>query len=110
VGRLIEDPWKTLACDSSQHSGCEVEFSDPEFSATGRDAVYYVRAIQARQDTINAGNLRCELDDQGQCVAVNPCFGDDRTAADDNCLGQAEHRAWSSPIFIDYLHRAVSDG
>ena len=109
VGRLIEDPWKTLACDSSQNEGCEVEFTDAEFSAGGRDSVYYVRAIQARKDTINAGNLRCERDEQGQCIAVNPCYGDYRTAAGDNCLEQTEHRAWSSPIFIDYLQHDAPD-
>jgi hypothetical protein len=109
VGRLIEDPWKTLACDSSPSKGCEAEFSDPEFATGGRDTVYYVRAIQASQGTINAGNLRCERDEQGQCIAVKPCYGDDRTSADDNCLAPAEHRAWSSPIFIDFRPRAAPE-
>lgn len=109
VGRLIEDPWQTLACDSSRSEACEVEFTDPEFSTVGRDTVYYVRAIQAREATVNAGNLRCEKDEQGQCIAVNPCYGDYRTAPDDNCLEQTEQRAWSSPIFIDYHQRDAPD-
>ena len=44
----------------------------------------------------------CETDEQGQCLQVNTCYGDDRTGKDDNCLSEAEGRAWSSPIFIDY--------
>jgi hypothetical protein len=102
VGPLIEDPWKRFDCNGDAASGCEVEFSDPEFATGGRDAVYYVRALQQAQPTINAAGLRCEFDDQGQCVKVNACYGDDRTAASDNCLADAEARAWSSPIFIDF--------
>jgi len=104
VGPLIEDPWKTFQCDSSDADGCTVEFSDPDFATSARDAVYYVRALQTSQSTIDAGGLRCEKDDKGQCISVNPCYGDDRTAGDDNCTADAQARAWSSPIFVNFQH------
>ncbi len=103
VKRLIQDPWKTFDCDTSNTSGCTFEFDDPDFARSGRDAVYYVRAMQEPQPAINAGGLRCERNDQNECISVNACYGDDRTALDDDCLADAEARAWSSPIFIDYL-------
>jgi hypothetical protein len=109
VSPLIEDPWKTFICDGNGSNGCEVEFTDPDFTATGRDTVYYVRALQDSQSTINAGGLRCDLDQQGQCIAVNACYGDDRTSENDNCMDKARHRAWSSPIFVDYVSSKAPD-
>ncbi|MDJ0788990.1 MAG: DUF3604 domain-containing protein, partial [Myxococcota bacterium] len=95
---LIEDPWRVLPCDGSE-TGCRVEFEDPEFSRDRRDAVYYVRAIEAKAQVVNAGGLRCETDDSGACVEPRACrdVGDE-----DDCLGDAEPRAWSSPIFVDW--------
>jgi hypothetical protein len=109
VSPLIEDPWKSFDCDNSGSNGCEVEFNDPDFTANGRDTVYYVRALQVSQSTINAGGLRCDLDQQGRCIAVNACYGDDRTSDDDNCMNEARHRAWSSPIFVDYVSSDAPD-
>lgn len=105
VDTLIEDPWQVFPC-SGDPRGCTVTFEDPDPRRVGREAVYYVRAIQRSSPTVNAAGLRCELDAQGQCIAVNPCFGDDRTPAEDDCQAPAEHRAWSSPIFIQ--DRAVA--
>jgi hypothetical protein len=34
---------------------------------------------------------------------VHLCAGDPRTPPSDDCLGQVEERAWSSPIFVDLL-------
>lgn len=103
VAALIEDPWKAFDCDTNSTNGCSFEFDDPDFADHGRDTVYYVRALQTPRDMINAGGLRCELNAQGQCTATNACYGDDRTAKDDDCLAAAGARAWSSPIFIDYM-------
>ncbi len=101
VDSLVEDPWRTFDCDGDP-LGCRVEFTDEEFVAGGREAVYYVRAVQEATPTINADNVRCEYDAEGRCIAVNPCYGDYRTPEDDDCLAPAEHRAWSSPIFVGF--------
>jgi Protein of unknown function (DUF3604) len=101
AGPLIEDPWKTLQCAPSE-AGCTVRFSDPEFLQRGRDALYYVRAIQEPSPAINGGQLRCKFDAEGRCTQVNLCSGDPaKTAPTDNCLEAIEERAWSSPIFVD---------
>jgi len=101
VDGLIEDAWKTFDCPQDIR-GCTFEFSDPEFEANGRNTLYYARAVQEPTEAINAKNLRCEYDADGNCVKVNMCYGDYRTAKDDDCLSQTEERAWSSPIYVNY--------
>lgn len=96
---LIEDPWKVLRC-ADEGQGCTAEFEDPEYPQLGREVLYYARALQRPEPTINGAQLRCEYDDKGQCIAVKPCYGDARTPLDDECLAEVAHRAWSSPIFI----------
>jgi hypothetical protein len=100
VAALVEDPWRTLACEPSP-SGCVVQFEDPDFADAGRDAVYYVRAIEEPSPAVNAGNLRCRRDETGACLEARPCHGDYRTADSDDCTETIEERAWSSPIFVD---------
>ena len=70
--------------------------------ATGRDAVYYVRAIEAPSLAVDADPLGCSYDESGRCVEVDPCFF---RADEDECLSETEERAWSSPIFVDYRPR-----
>jgi hypothetical protein len=100
VSGLIEDPWRVLPCESGGEE-CTVEFEDEEFGTAGREALYYVRAIQAQSPVVNADPLRCEKDADGVCVKADPCVGDYRTPGRDDCLAPAEERAWSSPIFLD---------
>lgn len=104
VNGLIEDPWKVLDCpeDPDGMRGCTVSFDDPDYPEQARDTTYYVRAIQAPTDAINAENLRCEYDAEGNCIRVNPCYGDFRTNPSDNCSSPTEHRAWSSPIYLQH--------
>ncbi len=97
VRDLIHENWKVLPCIDDGH-GCTVEFDDPDYLGENRDALYYVRAIQEATPTINGANLRCKFDENGKCIAVNPCYGDYRTPKSDNCLADVENRAWSSPI------------
>jgi hypothetical protein len=96
---LIDDPWRRFECAKDQ-AGCVVEFEDPEFTGSGRENIYYVRAVQEPTPAINANSLRCEYDDKGTCVRVHPCYGDYRTPLDDDCLAPAAERAWSSPIYV----------
>ena len=102
VDNLIEDPWRVFNCPLDQN-GCEVSFEDKSYSVNQRDVSYYVRAIQEPSSSVNAKNIRCEYNEKGECIKVNLCYGDYRTAKDDDCLTMIEERAWSSPIFVDYL-------
>lgn len=103
IGALIKDPWKVFDCEPSP-LGCKVEFEDPDFVAEGRDALYYVRALEEPIATINGANLRTRYDPDGKAVGTDMCFGDYRTDADDDCHAVHNQRAWSSPIFVDYRH------
>jgi hypothetical protein len=96
VEDLIEDPWKVLPCEPDP-TGCTQTFTDPEFVRDGREALYYVRAIEAPSSAVNAGLLRCETDAAGACTKVHACI--DAPESDD-CLAETEERAWSSPIFL----------
>jgi hypothetical protein len=97
---LIEDPWFIFPC-ADTGDGCRVSFEDPEFEESGRDAVYYVRALQKPSPTVNGAQLRCVKDETGACVRAAPCYGDWRTTDDEECLANAAERAWSSPIWVD---------
>ncbi|MBW1882613.1 MAG: DUF3604 domain-containing protein [Deltaproteobacteria bacterium] len=99
IDPLIEDAWRVFECEPNP-AGCSVTFSDPDFSESGRDAIYYVRAIEAPSMAINADGLRCRVDDAGRCLEVDACTGD--TPASDDCLAQTEQRAWSSPISLEW--------
>jgi hypothetical protein len=100
VADLIQDPWKTFAC-SGDPNGCMVEFSDTDPARAKREAIYYVRAIEKAEPTINAGGLRCEYNDKHECVKLKPCYGDLRTDLADDCKAPAAPRAWSSPIYVE---------
>jgi hypothetical protein len=100
VDPLIEDPWRVLPCPEDR-AGCVATFTDEEFASVGRDTLYYVRAIEAPSAAVNGDGLRCTWDADGNCIATDPCFGDEaRTPYQDDCLGTVEERAWSSPIFV----------
>ncbi len=100
VEPLIEDPWRVLSCPADP-SGCRVEFEDPEFPESKRDAVYYVRAIQEPTPAVGGDPLRCERDAQGNCVKTRPCYASGpQFDPSDDCLAPVEERAWASPIFL----------
>jgi len=103
---LVEDPWRTLPCPADG-SGCVVEFADTEFPDSGRDTVYYARAIEAPDSLIHGDNpIGCRFDPQGECIQITPCGAN--TPHTDDCLSEAEPRAWSSPIFVDHPGKAAA--
>jgi hypothetical protein len=101
VAPLVEDPWQRFACPPSQ-DGCRVTFEDPGFADARRETVYYVRAIQEPSLAVNGDPLRCERDEAGRCVRAHAC-GQRADGSPDDCLAEVEERAWSSPIYLDFV-------
>ena len=99
IEHLIDDPWRTFEC-APDPLGCAETFTDAEFPDLERGVVYYARVFEAPQPAINAGNLRCERDAEGNCLKVHRCPGPQGDA--DECLAPREPRAWSSPIYVDF--------
>jgi hypothetical protein len=95
IADLIDDPWQSFECVGDP-TGCVATFADPEYSAAGRDTVYYARAFEAQIDTVNGDPLSCEVDERGRCVKTTLC------QLGSECLAPYEPRAWSSPIYVDY--------
>ena len=98
IASLIDDPFLAYDCPADP-GGCVFSFSDPEFASAGRDTVYYVRVLEAPIPTVNGDPLDCERDALGRCLESRPC---ERGEA---CLADLAPRAWSSPIWVDYLRR-----
>ena len=96
---LIEDPWRTFEC-LPDPAGCDVSFVDADFVKQKRNSVYYVRAIEAPSMAIHGDPLQCRHDESGRCIEVELC--NMTTPHEDDCLGETEERAWSSPIWVDF--------
>ena len=107
IGDLIEDPYIVHQCEPDE-DGCDFEFTDPDFAAGARDALYYARAIQEPRPTINAVPVRCERDEEGNCIKASLCYGDWRSG-DSECATMKDVRAWSSPIYLSYRAPAAQD-
>jgi hypothetical protein len=97
IGPLVEDPWRRFVCEP-EAAGCIVRFEDADFVASGRDALYYVRALQEPTPAINGAPLRTEFDAAGAARATHPCSG---PGSEDGCPAPVQERAWSSPIFVN---------
>lgn len=95
VGELIDDPWQRFVCDGDA-DGCVATFVDPEFPILGRDTVYYARAFEEPSPAINGVPQECTQWTDGRCTATSMC------SATGDCLSDYAHRAWSSPIYVDY--------
>jgi hypothetical protein len=105
ISALIEDPWRSFACEPLA-SGCVATFEDADFAAGARDAVYYARALEEPAPKVNGAQLRCERDALGRCTSVDLCG--EPGEEDDDCLGPFAPRAWSSPIYVDYAGAATT--
>lgn len=100
IASLIQDPWRVFDCPADG-GGCEVEFQDPEYASSGRSTLYYARVLQEAEPLIAGDPFGCEYDEEGLCIKRNYCVGTNATP-DNNCLAEAQPRAWTSPIFIEY--------
>jgi len=99
IAPLIENTWRVFDCPGDG-SGCTVEFEDPDYTVGMRPTLYYARVIQASEPLIGGDPFGCEYDEDGNCVRRNYCIGSN-ASPDNNCLAEAEPRAWTSPIFIE---------
>ena len=97
AGELIEDPWLRHECPEGSAT-CVLRFEDPEFAASGRDALYYARAIEEPSQALNGTPLAPRRDERGEVVSIELCGSDPENP---DCLGTLRERAWSSPIFVD---------
>jgi hypothetical protein len=95
---LIEDPWRRFDCPPDP-AGCTVAFDDPDFASAGRDALYYVRALEQPSLAQNGNPLEPERDAAGRTLAVHPCTPERIGAG--GCPAPVQERAWSSPIFVN---------
>ena len=99
VDLLIEDPWMRHECEPNPN-GCVFEFEDAEFIESGRDVLYYARAIEEASMALNGDPLFTEFDEAGNAVNVKLCRGD---FGQGGCPAPVQENAWSSPIFVDQL-------
>ena len=104
LDEAIQDPWLVFDCED-MGQGCSVSFQDKDFSDEKVSSVYYVRAIQQESLAVGGDPLRCDRNEKGECIKINPCYasGSDFNP-DDDCLAPVGERAWSSPIFLNYLN------
>ena len=98
LSALIEDPYLTIRNENLDRQGLpspmfKGSFSDPEFARLERDAIYYIRAIQAPTPAVNGQPMR-RVDNKFETC---PLYYDG-----DDCISMAEERAWSSPIYVDF--------
>ena len=100
MSQLIEDRYLVHTCRPNAN-GCTFSFTDPDYAKNKRDTIYYVKAIQEAEPAINAQPVKCERDGNGKCIKATLCYGDYRSG-EDGCTSPTEHRAWSSPIYLDY--------
>ncbi len=95
---LVEDPWLRHECPEDP-AGCVLRFEDPDYRDSGRDALYYARALEAPAPALNGTPLQTKFDAEGRAMSTDLCTQADVDAG--GCFGEVQERAWSSPIFID---------
>ena len=99
----IQDAWLTHDCDISE-VGCSFTFQDKDFLSLGKDTSYYVRAIEEPSPQINVKGGVCTFDENGECTEFKLCTQDWRHPRNvETCSEIDEPRAWSSPIYVDYI-------
>jgi len=102
LDEVIQDPWKVFSCKDNGE-GCSFQFTDSDFLNAKNETIYYVRAIQEASLAVGGDPLRCELDEDGECLKTTPCYASGpKFNPNDDCLAPIGERAWSSPIFITH--------
>ena len=104
LDNAIQDPWLIFDCNDTGQ-GCLISFEDKQFNKDKVSSVYYIRAIQEESLAVGGDPLRCEYNENGECIKIKPCYasGPEFEPSDD-CLAPIGERAWSSPIFLNYLN------
>ena len=104
LDNAIQDPWLIFECNDTGQ-GCLISFEDKQFIKDKVSSVYYIRAIQEESLAVGGDPLRCEYNEEGECIKIKPCYasGPEFEPSDD-CLAPIGERAWSSPIFLNYLN------
>ena len=104
LDNAIQDPWLIFDCNDTGQ-GCLISFEDKQFTKDKVSSVYYIRAIQEESLAVGGDPLRCEYNENGECIKIKPCYasGPEFEPSDD-CLAPIGERAWSSPIFLNYLN------
>jgi hypothetical protein len=104
LDNAIQDPWLIFDCNDTGQ-GCLISFEDKQFTKDKVSSVYYIRAIQEESLAVGGDPLRCEYNEEGECIKIKPCYasGPEFEPSDD-CLAPIGERAWSSPIFLNYLN------
>lgn len=100
VATLVENQWRVFECPA-QGRGCTIEFEDPDYSINKRNTLYYARVIQQPEPLIVGDPFGCQYNQEGECEKRDYCVGEN-ARPDMNCLSEAEPRAWTSPIFVEY--------
>src|SRR5262249_1148889 len=75
LSQLVQDRYITHKCEPDAN-GCSFTFTDPDYAKGKRDVLYYVKAIQEPEPTINAEPVKCERDASGKCIKATLCYGD----------------------------------
>ena len=80
VEELIEDPWRQFAC-APDPGGLRHRVRGPRFPGGVRPRGGLLRAprCRSRRRPSTPGHLRCKYDAEGNCIEVDPCYGDYRT-------------------------------
>ena len=91
---LIQDPWKILKCNQVE---CKYTLQDDNFLTNNRPSIYYIRVIQEKSQIINGNGIECK---DNKCSEISLCTGGFETDDNNDCLGHANQRAWSSPIYL----------
>ena len=94
-----DEPWAVKAAGELASALYQL---DPDYDNTLTENKFLKAYKFANEDNrlINA---------DGHPISVDQCHADYREDYEEECLGPGGHRAWSSPIFVDYKEKVSTD-